>query len=453
MKWLNKICSFLGIEKKTPYIRSYIEASNAQSAIYLSTVVMLLEIWMIVGIFYLQFFSGNPRSSLWLWQHIPCYLALFTSSLVMHLYAVFFKRGKKLSYRVGKVIYIAFSVVGILFGIYISYLDYAKGEQFVTLLTMTLFIFCFLQWRPIYTVIFLTCSFIFFHFLCDTVMPTSYATKVNLIIAWISLFMGSANSYHQKIKEAKKGERLEQANEILMRLSVSDEITGISNMSYFLSQTLMQLHDKKNDISKKIFLFLDVEHFKNYNEKHGFLEGNMFLRKLAEKIESVFEGSIAAHFSNDNFVVFTEDIDIQRKLAEINEYVTGTEEDLSMCLKTGAYRPRNRDCLPIVACDHARYACYGIKKHFDRNYCEYTEDMDKDFYRKQYIINNIDKAISKEYLKVYYQPFVNAKTGELCGLEALARWDDPEQGFLMPGLFISTLEEYHQIHKLDFLQV
>ena len=449
MKWLNKFCEFLGIEKKTPYIRSYIAASNAHSALYLSIVIMLLEVWMLFGIIYLQFFSGNPRSSLWLWQHIPCYLALFTSSLVMHLYAVLFKRGKKLSYTTGKVIYVAFSIVGILFGIYISYLDYAKGEQFVTLLTMTLFIFCFLQWRPIYTFLFLTFSYLFFYFLCGTIAPASYATKVNLIIAWISLSMGAANSYHQKIKEAKKGERLEQANEILMRLSISDEITGLSNMNYFLSQTLMQFHDKKTDIKKMIFLFLDVEHFKNYNEKHGFLEGNEFLRKLAEKLKDVFAGSITAHFSNDNFVIFTEDIDIQKKLAEINEYVTGTEEDLSMCLKTGAYRPKDRDSLPIVACDHARYACYSIKKHFDRNYCEYSEDMDKDFYRKQYIINNIDKAIGKEYLKVYYQPLVNAKTGELCGLEALARWDDPEHGFLMPGLFISTLEEYHQIHKLD----
>ena len=40
-------------------------------------------------------------------------------------------------------------------------------------------------------------------------------------------------------------------------------------------------------------------------------------------------------------------------------------------------------------------------------------------------------------------------TRELCGLEALARWNDPKYGFLSPGVFIPVLEEYRQIHKLD----
>ena len=41
----------------------------------------------------------------------------------------------------------------------------------------------------------------------------------------------------------------------------------------------------------------------------------------------------------------------------------------------------------------------------------------------------------------------------MCGVEALARWDDPTIGFLSPGDFIQTLEEYHQIHKLDMYVV
>ena len=75
------------------------------------------------------------------------------------------------------------------------------------------------------------------------------------------------------------------------------------------------------------------------------------------------------------------------------------------------------------------------------------------FQKKQYIINNFDNAVKNEYIKVFYQPVVNAATGKLCGLEALARWDDPEFGFLSPVDFIETLEEYHQIHRLDMYVV
>ena len=53
------------------------------------------------------------------------------------------------------------------------------------------------------------------------------------------------------------------------------------------------------------------------------------------------------------------------------------------------------------------------------------------------------------YIKVYYQPVVWSNTKELCGCEALARWIDPELGFLSPGDFIPILEECRQIHKLD----
>jgi EAL domain-containing protein (putative c-di-GMP-specific phosphodiesterase class I) len=130
-----------------------------------------------------------------------------------------------------------------------------------------------------------------------------------------------------------------------------------------------------------------------------------------------------------------------------------TKYDIKLGLKAGGYRPDNRECLPLIACDHARYACYTIKKRYNRDYCEYDNSMANDFQKKQYIINNIDDAIQNEYIKVFYQPVVNAKNGKLCGLEALARWEDPQYGFLSPADFIQTLEEYYQIHKLDLFVV
>jgi EAL domain-containing protein (putative c-di-GMP-specific phosphodiesterase class I) len=75
--------------------------------------------------------------------------------------------------------------------------------------------------------------------------------------------------------------------------------------------------------------------------------------------------------------------------------------------------------------------------------------MKKEFKQKQYIINNLDKAIKKGFIKVYYQPVVWAVNGNLCGVEALARWEDPEFGLMPPSAFVPILEEYHLIPKLD----
>lgn len=67
----------------------------------------------------------------------------------------------------------------------------------------------------------------------------------------------------------------------------------------------------------------------------------------------------------------------------------------------------------------------------------------------KYVVANIEKALENGWVKVYYQPVVRALTGQLCGAESLARWIDPEVGFLPPNQFIGALEESRQIHKLD----
>ncbi len=66
-----------------------------------------------------------------------------------------------------------------------------------------------------------------------------------------------------------------------------------------------------------------------------------------------------------------------------------------------------------------------------------------------YVIKNIDKALENGWIKVYYQPVIRALTGQLCGAESLARWIDPEVGFLPPDKFIGALEASRQIQKLD----
>lgn len=453
MKTLEKIRNFLGLNKHSDYINRYFDESNIKSGIYVSSVVILLELFMISSVIIRQLSPETRRSAYWLATHLVCYLLLFCSALALFIYSV--RHIKKISTnrKLWEVLKYIFSIISIVFGIYISYMDYKKGEQFVTLMTMTIFVFCFVVWRPIYSMLLMGATYGIFFFVCDHFLPATYATKINLSIVFISILMSAINAYRQKFTEAQKDEKLEHAQSILLKLSISDEVTGIANMHYFRSQALELMHDKSVDIDKLIFLFLDVENFKILNEKYGFWEGNAFLKNFADMTEKVFKDSIVAHFSNDNFVVLTKNEAVQERLQTIRRNLLGMNYDAKLGLKVGAYKPENRECLPLIACDHARYACYSIKKHYNHDYCEYDSSMAANFQKKQYIINNIDEAIKAGHIKVYYQPVVNAANGKLCGLEALARWDDPQYGFLSPADFIQTLEEYYQIYKLDMYVV
>ncbi len=68
---------------------------------------------------------------------------------------------------------------------------------------------------------------------------------------------------------------------------------------------------------------------------------------------------------------------------------------------------------------------------------------------RQYIASNFNAALANGYIHAYYQPVIRSISGQLCSFEALARWIDPEWGFLRPDVFISVLEQEKLIHLLD----
>ena len=68
---------------------------------------------------------------------------------------------------------------------------------------------------------------------------------------------------------------------------------------------------------------------------------------------------------------------------------------------------------------------------------------------EQYIVGHLDEAIEKGYIKPYFQPVIRTVSRQLCGMEALARWDDPIWGLLPPSSFIDVLERHRRIHELD----
>lgn len=446
---LDSLKAFLGIETFTNYTNDYFDRSNIRSSLYVSSVVVLLEIWMIISTIFFQFFGNLRRSKQWLIIHILCYSLLLLSALILLIYSILHQKKIVKNHKIWKGIRFVFSLVSIGFGIYISYLDYLKGEQFITLMTMTIIVFCFTVWRPLYTLVFLFSSYGLFFIICNHKIPASYATKVNLTIVLIIIILSAINSFRQKLSEALKDERLEQAHDILLKLSISDEVTGIANMNYFRGQAFDLMNKPDYKPSDYIYLYFDIENFKMLNQKYGFWEGNTFLKGFADLLKSIFDDAIIAHFSNDNFVVLTKDEKIKDKILLICKKVSEYQYDIKLGIKAGAYKPENKEVLPLIACDHARYACNSIKKNYNLTYCIYDSAMALKFQKKQYIINNFDNAVKNEYIKVFYQPVVNAVTGKICGYEALARWDDPDFGFLSPVDFIETLEEYHQIHRLD----
>lgn len=229
-----------------------------------------------------------------------------------------------------------------------------------------------------------------------------------------------------------------------------DRLTGLLTMAAFYETVQKKLTSKSSPLT---FLHLDIANFKIFNENYGFQRGDDLLCRMAYTIRHEFPGADIARFSNDHFVVCTDAQNVEIHVENIHSTMLRILDGIRVEIKAGIYA-LDESCKEVgTACDRARIACNMIKRRYDKIYGIYEAQLYERLRMQQYVLDNIDIAVEKEYLKAFYQPIIRIDTGKICGYEALARWEDPQVGMLSPAVFIVTLEEFHMIHKADTFMV
>ena len=450
-----RIRAWWGLDEQSDYVRRFLFNSNMRSAIYMSLIVIALEVWMILSLARVIIESaaaGTPRDLFWIWNHGAWYVVLLGMGIAVLIHCIRYLRGKTYNVRAGTALLVAFSVVCLVFGIHFGNNSYIKNEQVLAFVTMTLFVFGMLVWKPVPMLLASIVTFGGFYLYIDHNLPASYGTQVNLFTLWVATTVVAISAYHQRVSEASKDERIEQTNERLRHIASFDELTGIPNMHTFNNAVAVLFEGiDEFDIDYAV-LYMDIENFKAYNDKHGFRIGDRLLCDMAEGLEQIFASELVARYSDDHFVALCEAGAVEERVAAADELLTKLRGDVRLHLKVGVFEPQMIEGIDVShAVDKARYACNGIKKRPGVHMSLYDNTLDTEVRRRQHVINNVKAAAENGWIRVYYQPVVRCAdgTGELCGYEALARWDDPEFGFMPPYAFIETLEEFREIDKLD----
>ena len=241
--------------------------------------------------------------------------------------------------------------------------------------------------------------------------------------------------------------------ENMVKASRFDYLTGLPSMSYFfeLSEYGKKLTDGQD--GKSAMLFIDLSGMKFFNSKHGFSEGDKLIRAFARALARTFNTENCCHISGDHFAVYTREEGLEDVLKKFFRECRELNDGNNLPVRVGIYPTSFEDVPSSVACDRAKFACDAIRNTFQSTYNYYNKNLSEDAEHRQYILSNLDRAIEENWIKVYYQPIVRAVNGKVCDEEALARWIDPEKGFLSPGLFIPFLEESGLIYKLDIFMV
>ncbi|MBR3244677.1 MAG: EAL domain-containing protein, partial [Parasporobacterium sp.] len=237
--------------------------------------------------------------------------------------------------------------------------------------------------------------------------------------------------------------------ESILKANYYDFLTGLPSMTYFFELASASKERILENGGNPALLYMDFGGMKFFNSKHGFAEGDKMLKSFAGLLKEMFGNENCCRIGSDHFAVVTEKALAEEQLETLFKKCEQMNEGKNLPLHVGIYHAQMNPVHVSAACDRARLACNALKGSYASGFNYYSQEISDSVEKKQYIVEHLDQAIAEKWIKVYYQPIVRAVNGRVCGEEALARWIDPDKGFLSPADFIPFLEEAGLIYKLD----
>ena len=231
----------------------------------------------------------------------------------------------------------------------------------------------------------------------------------------------------------------------------TDPLTGLPNLNYLNRFADERVHALRTMGRTPVLIYADVISMHFYNSLYGHEKGNDLLRLIAENLKAAFPDALIMRGPDDHFILldaFEDEEFTAKTIVTVDSRVQKDAEGNTTGIKAGAYVFKDRERVAL-AVDYARNALKSIGTDMNRVCCFHTRALEDRFWNQRYIVENIDQALKKGWIKVYYQAISRVATGKGTAAEALARWVDPIRGILSPGEFIPVLEKYHLLHKLD----
>lgn len=234
-----------------------------------------------------------------------------------------------------------------------------------------------------------------------------------------------------------------------------DTLTGLPNR-FLLSEMLHQLmKDVKRNNQMLSLMFIDLDGFKHINDRYGHDAGDIVLIQVAQRIEkSIRDNDIVARLGGDEFVVVAADIKaknellpvLERILHDISTPIRFEEKQLFVSASIGvSFYPQSVDLGSESLLRQADQAMYEAKTKGKNQYCFFDLEANIEIHEHQKKLTEIQKAIELDEFILYYQPKVNMKSGEVVGMEALLRWNHPENGLLYPDDFLPLIANHKDL--------
>jgi len=237
-------------------------------------------------------------------------------------------------------------------------------------------------------------------------------------------------------------------------LAYHDELTNLPNRRLLLERLKRELGINRRRNVQGALIYLDLDHFKNLNDALGHKNGDLLLCQVAERmIGQLRAEDTVARLGGDEFVVMLPELrqDVEaagyeasivaeklRQALSQPYLIQGNEYHFTSSIGIALF-PEDGDTVEDVL-KHADSAMYRAKAE-GRNSVRFFLPSMQDFANERLSLEkDLRLALARDELLLYYQPQID-EDGNIIGVEALVRWQQPERGFVMPDQFIPVAEE------------
>ena len=235
-------------------------------------------------------------------------------------------------------------------------------------------------------------------------------------------------------------------------LANHDGLTGLPNRAHFrqmLAQALSKLSEPGREVA---LLSIDLDRFKMINDTLGHAAGDALLICVAQRLADVTKtepGAFGARLGGDEFLMIAEGEATGNRVTEMAEAVLAALsqpyllDGRSVVVRASvgiAMAPRDgRQADEIIRRSDVALSCAknggrGVARLFD-------EEMDRQNRERMALEIDLAESIERDEFEPHYQPIIEFVTGEIIGVEALARWRHGRLGLASPGAFMAVAEE------------
>ena len=244
-----------------------------------------------------------------------------------------------------------------------------------------------------------------------------------------------------------------QAERALRAEMLRDSLTGLPNRLGFTEKVEQAGENSPRGVQHAV-LVVDMLRFSRINESMGSLAGDELLITFARRLMSALRGGdVLARTGGNEFGVL---VTLRRGVADALAAAERIQEVMAAPFKLSDLEIRVECAIGLAlmqagqeAEELFRNAQFAVKQAKQAGNPQVYEPKQATEARRRFSIETeLRRALDKDQLKLFYQPLIDLKSGEVAGFEALARWNHEDRGDISPTEFIPVAEESGLILQL-----